>query len=42
MTSESFRYALIMLAAGCGIPVLAAVNAQLGNKIGSPAAAATA
>jgi transporter family-2 protein len=41
MTSESFRYALIMLAAGFGIPVLAAVNAQLGNKIGSPAAAAT-
>jgi transporter family-2 protein len=41
MTSESFRYALIMLAAGFGIPVLAALNAQLGNKIGSPAAAAT-
>ena len=31
---------LIMLAAGVGIPVLAALNAQLGNRIGSPAAAA--
>ena len=30
-----------MLAAGIGIPVLAALNAQLGNRIGSPAAAAT-
>jgi transporter family-2 protein len=41
MTSESIRYALIMLAAGIGIPVLAALNAQLGNRIGSPVAAAT-
>ena len=41
MTPETFRYALIMLAAGIGIPVLAALNAQLGNRIGSPAAAAT-
>ncbi|NUB43947.1 DMT family transporter [Fertoebacter nigrum] len=29
-----------MLAAGIGIPVLAALNAQLGGRIGSPAAAA--
>jgi len=31
---------LIMLAAGLGIPVLAALNARLGANIGSPAAAA--
>ena len=35
------HYALIMLVAGIGIPVLAALNAQLGGRIGSPAAAAT-
>ncbi|WP_300062256.1 DMT family transporter [uncultured Roseobacter sp.] len=34
-------YALIMLVAGIGIPVLAALNAALGVRIGSPAAAAT-
>ncbi|WP_208348776.1 DMT family transporter [Pseudaestuariivita rosea] len=33
-------YALTMLAAGIGIPVLAALNAALGTRIGSPAAAA--
>ncbi len=33
--------ALIMLAAGIGVPVLAALNAALGRLIGSPAAAAT-
>jgi transporter family-2 protein len=33
-------YALIMLAAGIGIPILAALNAALGRFIGSPAAAA--
>ena len=32
---------IIMLAAGIGIPVLAALNAALGRFIGSPAAAAT-
>ncbi|WP_375552643.1 DMT family transporter [Rhodophyticola porphyridii] len=32
--------ALIMLAAGIGIPLLAALNARLGANIGSPAAAA--
>ncbi len=41
MTPETLRYASVMLAAGIGIPVLAALNAQLGNRIGSPAAAAT-
>ena len=41
MTPETVRYASVMLAAGIGIPVLAALNAQLGNRIGSPAAAAT-
>ncbi len=34
------HYALIMLAAGIGIPLLAALNAELGRVIGSPAAAA--
>lgn len=33
------QYALIMLAAGLGIPVLAALNASLGQNIGSPMAA---
>lgn len=33
-------YALTMLAAGIGIPVLAALNARLGAYIGSPPAAA--
>lgn len=40
MTPDTLRYAAIMLAAGIGIPVLAALNAQLGGRIGSPAAAA--
>ncbi|MEM1076830.1 MAG: DMT family transporter [Pseudomonadota bacterium] len=35
------QYAFIMLFAGIGIPVLAALNAALGTRIGSPAAAAT-
>lgn len=35
------HYAVIMLLAGIGIPVLAALNAALGTRIGSPAAAAT-
>ncbi|MEP2641925.1 DMT family transporter [Roseobacter sp.] len=34
-------YALIMLLAGIGVPVLAALNSALGVRIGSPAAAAT-
>ena len=34
------HYALIMVAAGIGIPVLAALNAALGRQIGSPAMAA--
>ncbi|MBT0958613.1 DMT family transporter [Alphaproteobacteria bacterium KMM 3653] len=33
------HYAAIMLVAGIGIPVLAAMNAQLGRIIGGPAAA---
>ncbi|PVH29890.1 DMT family transporter [Pararhodobacter oceanensis] len=37
---DSLRYAVIMLAAGVGIPVLAALNAQLGTRIGSPTVAA--
>src|SRR5205823_4218607 len=39
--SEALRYAAVMLLAGFGIPVLAALNAQLGLRIGSPPAAAT-
>lgn len=35
------NYAFIMLLAGIGIPLLAALNAALGTRIGSPAAAAT-
>lgn len=34
------QHALIMLFAGIGIPVLAALNAALGTRLGSPAAAA--
>jgi transporter family-2 protein len=33
-------YALTMLAAGIGIPILAALNAALGTRIGAPASAA--
>ena len=34
------HYAIVMLAAGIGIPLLAALNAALGVRIGSPLAAA--
>ena len=34
-------YAAVMLAAGIGIPVLAALNAALGQRIGAPFAAGT-
>ncbi len=37
---QTTSYALIMLAAGVGIPVLAALNAALGVRLGSPALAA--
>ena len=40
MSADYIRYAAIMLAAGFGIPVLAALNAALGARIGSPAGAA--
>ena len=39
MHSDTLRYALIMLLAGIGIPILAALNAQLGARIGAPVAA---
>lgn len=39
-SAETFRYAAIMLVAGVGIPVLAALNAALGVRLGSPGAAA--
>lgn len=35
------QYAFIMLLAGVGIPILAALNAALGTRLGNPAAAAT-
>ena len=41
MTADTVRYAAIMLLAGIGIPILAALNARLGVRIGSPAAAAS-
>jgi transporter family-2 protein len=34
------KYAALMLAAGMGVPILAALNAQLGGKLQNPAAAA--
>ena len=37
---SSTSYALIMLVAGIGIPMLAALNAALGTRLGSPVAAA--
>ncbi len=37
----TYGFAVVMLAAGIGIPILAALNAALGARIGSPAAAAT-
>lgn len=40
MIADNLRYATIMLAAGIGIPVLAALNAQLGQRLGAPVAAA--
>lgn len=36
---EGLRYAALMFAAGVGIPLLAALNAALGQRIGSPVAA---
>lgn len=36
---QSTLYALVMLAAGIGVPILAALNAGLGKNIGSPTAA---
>lgn len=38
---QTTTYALVMLIAGLGIPVLAALNAALGTRLGSPVAAAT-
>ena len=38
--SPNAAYAIVMMLAGVGIPVLAALNASLGARIGSPAAAA--
>lgn len=40
MTAEALRYGAIMVAAGVGIPILAALNARLGGLIAAPAAAA--
>ena len=40
MSTDLLKYAAVMLAAGFGIPILAALNAALGVRIGSPAGAA--
>lgn len=40
MTGDTLRYGAIMIAAGVGIPLLAALNARLGALIAAPAAAA--
>ena len=39
--NSSFAYALLMLVAGIGIPVMATLNGGLGIKLQSPALAAT-
>ena len=39
-STETIRYAAVMLVAGLGIPVLAALNAALGVRLASPAAEA--
>ena len=36
---DGLRHAALMVAAGVGIPILAALNARLGVRIGSPVAA---
>lgn len=41
MIPETIRHAAVMFAAGIGIPLLAGLNAQLGVRLGSPAAAAS-
>lgn len=38
--SETLRDPIVMLLAGIGIPIFAALNAQLGARLGSPALAA--
>ena len=38
--SPNYAYAAVMFLAGIGIPMLAALNASLGARIGSPAVAA--
>ncbi|MES2433062.1 MAG: DMT family transporter [Pseudomonadota bacterium] len=39
MSTETLRYAVWMLLAGIGIPILAALNSQLGARLGAPVAA---
>lgn len=41
ISTETTRYMVVMLAAGIGIPILAALNSTLGVRLGSTAAAAT-
>ena len=38
MPAEPLRYAIWMLLAGVGIPILAALNSQLGARLGAPVA----
>lgn len=39
MSAETLRYGVWMLLAGIGIPILAALNSQLGARLGAPVAA---
>ena len=39
MSADSLRYAIWMLLAGVGIPILASLNGQLGARLGAPVAA---
>lgn len=39
MMVDTLRYGAVMVAAGVGIPILAALNAQLGTRVGSAIAA---
>ena len=41
MSDESFGMSSVMVAAGIGIPVMAALNSGLGVRLGSPVAAAS-
>jgi len=41
LTASTARYAAVMLAAGVAVPIMATMNAGLGQRLASPAAAAS-